>query len=665
MPFQDILSFQFVHPDRFFAVMTQPKVISVRIFCTLFLFGLLFSAQGDTKAMLPPKSTLYTFDLTPLLSAPTNTAAERQQVWDELQFLVSIQALANREKPQLYFYAVGNKGSIDRFWLHWLQEPHQWLSNTPIKPLKSFDSVVNVFGRYIKGYVVWDDRVPSTSNVAATVAGAKSLCILRYDPASGSLYDRYVQKAHKPARPVVVRLLNSDGSSLFTGEGTIPGTDISSTGSAKDDAYIWAAKKYLTDGLCDPSVMAYYPDAFWIKNGSAISSTRTLLVNEDYFLSHRAFFFDLSPWDDEAPNDDPNQPIGSDAKTLQTILRIAYNQLHQKKVSPSASSHQASGMIMVGGFPPWDQKYTNFTGGKHEGVPTEWRYSEILSCFNAYMDADAPGLNAMANASAYCHYPLASQYPQHNLPTINSLTKEGLLTKDGKVAPGAYVAIYMGDYDSAAWLYQRMPDLWTDPVRGEIPLSWAFNPNLDRRFPVGLAYARQTAAAEDTFITGDSGAGYLNPGYLTAPRKWSGLPSGLYDWETHCERYYKLWDISVTGFLIEGYGPTINMDILKAYAHFSPGGIIGQGLPADQGLVENVPYIKMSSDLTGNPEQSAELIARDVPHDATSFHVYRCILWSPTAVKQMYERLKQLRPDVHMVNANSLLLLLKTYLKGK
>ena len=50
---------------------------------------------------------------------------------------------------------------------------------------------------------------------------------------------------------------------------------------------------------------------------------------------------------DEAPNDDPNQPIGTDLKTFQAILN-AVNKL-------SGNSQ----MIQMGGFVPWAFKYVN------------------------------------------------------------------------------------------------------------------------------------------------------------------------------------------------------------------------------------------------------------------------------------------------------------------
>ena len=83
-------------------------------------------------------------------------------------------------------------------------------------------------------------------------------------------------------------------------------------------------------------------------------------------------------------------------------------------------------------------------GGRHEAVPTEWRYAEILSCYNAYMDADALGLGAMANASFYQHYPLAAHYPQNAKPTRDSLIARGLLDAEGRIVPRCYVAALRG-----------------------------------------------------------------------------------------------------------------------------------------------------------------------------------------------------------------------------
>lgn len=624
----------------------------------LCLLGLCALAAAPTGAATP----LATCDLTPLLKRDMGDVAQRREVWDTLHFVAALQGLANRREPRLYVYLVGQDGRIDRFWLDKLRAPGQWLAPRALTAETDPLALLRRFRPSVGGAVVWDERVPATANVASTLAGTDDLVPLRYDPTPRSLYWRCVLDPQGPRLPIKVRLMADDGAPLFTGQGTIPGTPLASTGSAKCDAYLWAVEKCLKTGKCDATRLAYYPDAFWLTHPNHIPADRTLLCNHDYFIAHKGFFFDLGPWDDEAPNDDSHQPLGADLRTLQAVLRAAYDRTR-------AVSHPPP-MIHVGGFTPWDQKYTDFTGGAHGGVPTEWRYAEILSCFNAYMDADAPGLHAMANASVYQHFPLQATYPQPSPSTDAALRRLGYLDAQGHVVPKNYAAIYAGDYDSAAWLYQRLPDLWEDPARGSVPLGWAFNPTLAARFPVGLAYARRTATPNDTFITGDSGAGYLNPGFLTPPRRWSDLPSGLPAWEAHSRREYKRWDLRVTGFIIDGNAPPMSDQTLRAYARFSPGGVVAQKIP-ERSLVDGVPFLRMGADLS-NPDEGAKSIAAAFPAPAAGgtlptpgFHIFRTILWAPAAHRRMFDLLKQTRPDIEPVDPPTLLLLLKHKLEER
>ena len=75
---------------------------------------------------------------------------------------------------------------------------------------------------FIDGVVVYDSSIASTSNVASAVAGVENLVAVRYDPVPGSLYSRIVLAG--PKLKVKVRLINQDGTPLFTGKETIPGT---------------------------------------------------------------------------------------------------------------------------------------------------------------------------------------------------------------------------------------------------------------------------------------------------------------------------------------------------------------------------------------------------------------------------------------------------------
>ena len=304
-------------------------------------------------------------------------------------------------------------------------------------------------------------------------------------------------------------------------------------------------------------------------------------------------------------------------------------------------------MIHVAGFIPWANKYTNYksniwdAGSKHEAVPAEWRFAEILSCFNAYMDADALGTSSMANASFFQHYPLPDQIPQMPKPTLASMKKKGYINPKGEIAPKHYYSHYVGDYDSAAWLYWKLPSVWNDPKRGSIPLSWAFNPNLADRFPVGMIWARKLRSENDFFIAGDSGAGYLNPGYLSEPRVHSGLPSGTEVWKKHCLEYFKKWDITLTGFVIDGYARGLSKEGLDAYSEFSPDGIVAQKI-GDLGVYKEMPFIKMCWDLPDDAKQAAQVLCTKFGKSSLDFKVFRSILKTPSWYVQVNEEVKAL-----------------------
>ncbi|MCP4707185.1 MAG: hypothetical protein GY869_01055, partial [Planctomycetes bacterium] len=222
--------------------------------------------------------------------------------------------------------------------------------------------------------------------------------------------------------PVIKRLINSDGSSMFTGKGIIPSTDKPSTGSAKCDAYLWLKHHYIDSGKVDATYAGYYIDSYWQKNPAAANPNQHTLTNHDFFVAKRGFFFDLGSIGDEKPVDDIQQPMGTDLKTMQSLLLSAYH--HGGNTE----------MIHIGGFTPWAYKYTNHgkAGGKHGGVHVEWEFGKIASAYNAYVDADAIGYAAMANASFFAHYPLQKKYPQKWV-THDELKQRGYLTDDGKV----------------------------------------------------------------------------------------------------------------------------------------------------------------------------------------------------------------------------------------
>lgn len=604
-------------------------------FTAVILTFLLLCLSGFSAETARTPQTVWTYNIEPLHRAVLADPVQVRQSWDEAHLVSALQGLVNRKAPRLYLYFVKQGGeSIDRYWLDLLRQPQGggssgWLANTEIIEIGSLDELLEQFRGDYRGAVVYDEHVPATSNLASTIAGVENLLPIRYDTAPDSLYSRLITDPNGPQIPVKRALVKDDGSPLFTGAGKIPRTELDSTGSAKCDAYRWLTEQYIKTGKTSSAELGYYLDAYWLQVPLMVQNQ--LLTNQDYFIARRAPFIDLSPWADEKPNDEPNQPLGADQAALTELLRAM------------VTRNRGMTMIHVGGFIPWDTKYTdaNNVGGTHGAVDAEWKLAEILSNFNAYLDADALGCGAMANASFYAHFPLKKKY-SFRKPTLNDLRKKGLVNAGGTPADKTFVAIYAGDYDSAAWVYQMMPHIWNDPNRGSVPISWAFNPNLADRFAPGLDYFRRTATPNDFFIAGDSGAGYVNPMALVPPRSFSNLPSALDVWAKHCKKYYARWDLSVTGFLIDGFAPATDETVKKAYAQFSPDGIVLHH-PGPQGITDGMPWIGMKYDLPNTPdaEAGANIVLGDVRTDAgPQFLVYRTILWTPTQFKALHDRLK-------------------------
>jgi hypothetical protein len=599
---------------------------------------------------------IHLFDLRPYTAGDLGDPRRCREIWDTCHLVASLQGLANRNGPRLYLRYL----PADDYWWSKLKPADpaaaplsalsRWLADREVHTIATLEELLAAFRDVYRGAVVYDDRVPATSNLASTIAGVEDLLCLRYDETAGSLYDRLVN--HGPRLPVAQRLLAAHGGPLFTGRGALPGSDTPSTGSAKADAYLWAKERYLDAGRCSPWTMAYYLDAWWLRSPHTVGPVNHTLTNHDIFVARRAFFFDLGVWDDETPVDDPGQTPGTDARVLAALLRSAYEQRH------------GEGFAHVGGFVPWASKYTSFgkAGGTHEPVPSEWRYAEILSCHNAYMDADALGLCAMANASFTQHFPLAERYPQPHTTTGEALRQRGLVDDSGAVKRAHYVAFYVGDYDSAAWLYQQTAQVWDNPDRGKLPLSWAFNPNLAERMAPALVYCRETATPNDSFVAGDSGAGYLNPGHLQEPRQFSGLPSGVDAWRRHCEPYYQRWDLAVTGFVIDGFAPPMGQAALDAYAAFSPGGIVGQKV-AHQTLHREMPVLRMASDLGDSEKGAAEIVASRLRGRVPQFLAFRSILKTPTWHLRVVEGVRERCPrePVEVVDMVTLLALVRQH----
>lgn len=198
--------------------------------CSILIF--LIISSGYCASKQPDITSLTILDMRYLLAADLRDPQQVRQVWDQLHTVATLQGIVNRESPHLYIkYIVESGHSIDEYWWNKYRQAGEWLAGRDTTELRDIPGAVQMYKEKINGVVVYDPNVASTSNVASAVAGIESLIAVRYDPTAGSLYSQIVTGG--PKLPVRMWLINKDGSSLFTGKGEIPDTDLPSTGSVK------------------------------------------------------------------------------------------------------------------------------------------------------------------------------------------------------------------------------------------------------------------------------------------------------------------------------------------------------------------------------------------------------------------------------------------------
>lgn len=590
------------------------------------------------------------YDLKYTLDYDLKDPVKVKSLWDDIHTISTLQGVVNREKPRLFINYVMESGiEIDSYWWNKYRKKGEWLHGKDTLVYTDIVELVKAYKHEIDGVVVYDSDVASTSNVASAVSGIENLIAIRYDNSPNSLYSRVVSGGLK--LPVKVWLVNKDGTSLFNGRGVIPGTNRQSTGSLKNDPYIWFIEKYMKTNRYNGEFGAYYIDQKWREKPQATVVNHHTLTNHDFFVSRCAFFFDLSPWGDEPATDDPSQVIGTDLATLKEFLSEAYR------------LNKGDKMCYIGGFPAWAFKYTKHADGKHDDVPTEWEFSRIISAYNAFKDADAIGYGAMANASFWQHFPLDEKYEQKWV-THEDLKKRGYLTKDGKVdfKNRDFILFYVGDYDASSWITQRTPTIWDHPDRGKLPLMWSISPVLQLRAPMVMHYFRKTATPNDYFAAADNGAGYLMPGMLQEPREISGLPSGLDTWANHCKPFYEKWGLTITGFVIDGLAPGLSQDGLDCYESFSPNGIVPQKVPLTL-LHHNMPVLRADEDIQQNPKEGAQRIAQRVADRPIPFHWFRNILKTPGWYVEITDELRKINPNIELLDAPTFFELYRIWLK--
>jgi hypothetical protein len=562
----------------------------------------------ETMETFPSSVVFYnaTYNYDPTVSAVTG--------YEEVSLLSVLAGHSNRNSPQLLL----NLEIADAYWLARMSQPGAWLSNTTFETI--YPPIENLVNRMIesagiKGVVVFDPSVTCTSAIANTASAAENLLPIAFRPSDPtSLYSRLVLNG-----PKLSVLRNLVG--MFNGN---------ISGSVKRDAYTWAVNEFIVSNKTDARNLGYYVDYFWTTNPGNTENgngwSKATISNIDYVVAQRGFFFDLGVWDDEAPVDEPLQPLGSDLAAFRYML------------SAAVTATNGQDIIRMRGFTPWAYKYVS-PHGKHGGVEAEWATCKIISAYNTLDDGDACCIGNMANAAFWSLAPISDRYIQAPPPSKNLLQQKGYINSEGSVVGNRlYYMFYQGDFDSAAWVYSQLMTRWDDPARGQVPIGWPIDAGLASRFPLVWPILFGTQNAEnDTLITGDSGAGYLNPTMLygDARRNESGLSDGLEPWRQLNEALNRQFNIRFTGFSISGDAPQPTAFDDAFFSNFSSFGVVNQGWPKLEAYLNgNTPILTQWDIAADVPTASATISSYVKSSQSTpTWMMFRSVLTSPSYLK--------------------------------
>ena len=598
------------------------------------------SFELDLSDLQP--NTIYKFT-----SAAWSTRAGTADQVDLQRLYFSLQGLVNRsfglDKDHTnLIYVIG--GTDDTNWLKEMQtEDSIMKASTDASPeglkninVRNFDKFWEYFGATIKkaGIILWDGNVPATANVAATICGLDGyLPVLKDSPLHNTLVEKGV--------PVKMDL---SGKFVNGKKGQkISGTSVDSTGSAKNDAYLWALEKYFS--RCSAKYIAYTLDgACTVKGYSAYEDNPTALLgdagsnclsNHDYLIARRCFFYDLDPYKNQNACDDPAQKNGQAATGTdhQTMIKI-FERRNQR-------ANNQFGALM--GFIPWWLKYTDHHGNSQKaGTWLEWMFCEIITCYNLAKEADAAHPCSMYNGSfMYKYVPRTKQYKNNNKTeniSYNSSTY--------------YYTVYVGDYDSSAWLKKHIHDMWIKKDRnlGNVTMMWSINPNLSERIPVVFDYMYENMSDKDYFAGGDGGAGYIIPEGLFTGRTmvYSGIQRpasyGNADktFAAYSKAFYDRFDMDMTGFIINGDHRTLTKEVAGAIASYSP--LLNFTTCYNNPVAKygSTYFVYCQNDLNkdaatsgGNNATMYNYISRFMK--GYNFGAYRTICWTPSEVKKCTE----------------------------
>jgi hypothetical protein len=248
---------------------------------------------GDTISYSSFNNKLIVFDLKKF----SDTLSSSNEKYDYMKVAFTIQGLINRKQPLLYYKYESNGFTfngkeMDQAWLDELKNDSNGFKNYTIVTYNSFYDIINLAKNLgvINGIVLWDNEVPATGNVASTIAGVENLIPIRYDVSKQSCYTDLV--VNRKISTVKRNLVNKFKNIRYLPDANLNpmNSGTTSSGSSKNDAYLWAKKYYLDTKKTNSTLMGYSRDS-WLPScnaGACFVETdlpRSLRPNEEREVS--------------------------------------------------------------------------------------------------------------------------------------------------------------------------------------------------------------------------------------------------------------------------------------------------------------------------------------------------------------------------------------------
>ena len=214
-------------------------------------------AQHLSRHQMPTRRSLTSSMFNRFFALIAKSRSSAVGLWDQQHVLAALQGLVNRDRPRLYIQAVGPEAKIDRYWLEKLRGKGQWLAEWSVRPQSDLVKLVARYREFVRGVVVWTSGCRPRRWWHPPPPGWRTCCRCVSMPEPRSLYHRLVEAEDGPRLEVKLRLLNADGSPMFTGSRSgIPRSVMPSSG--------WSITTSRRASADAPGIWAYFPDAWWL-----------------------------------------------------------------------------------------------------------------------------------------------------------------------------------------------------------------------------------------------------------------------------------------------------------------------------------------------------------------------------------------------------------------